>query len=391
MNLAPFDLNLRHLRAAVAAAEKGSINQAAKQIGLSQPAVTQAILKLEAVLSVRLFERSGFGLTLTEKGDVLVERLRRAFDHLANAARQVRRGPRGFRYPDQIMTASQLHALLAIAEGGGFAGAAVHSGLSQPSLHRAVRNLEEICGERLAQRDGRTVGLTVAGKQLARGVRLAANELAAAIAEVCQSPRPDLPIRVGAMPLSRALILPQAIAAFLGENWGADIHIREGSWRELVEPLRDGSLDCLIGALRDPPPAGLEQRPLLEDQLIVVGRADHPLASVHEPTLDQMRAFSWIVGQADTPVRARWAALFAGGDLPGAPLECGSVGVVRGVLRNSYMLTLLSRDQVSQELDSGFLAQIGPALPQGFRTIGVTTRADWRPTAAQQRFLDLLA
>jgi LysR family transcriptional regulator of gallate degradation len=40
---------------------------------------------------------------------------------------------------------------------------------------------------------------------------------------------------------------------------GVLIDVVEGSWRELVEPLRDGVIDLMIGALRDEPPPDLAQ------------------------------------------------------------------------------------------------------------------------------------
>ncbi|MGZ8361989.1 MAG: helix-turn-helix domain-containing protein, partial [Allosphingosinicella sp.] len=48
--MTPFDLNLRHLRAAAAIRRCGSISRAAGEVALSQPALTQGIAKLEAQL-----------------------------------------------------------------------------------------------------------------------------------------------------------------------------------------------------------------------------------------------------------------------------------------------------------------------------------------------------
>jgi DNA-binding transcriptional LysR family regulator len=82
--------------------------------------------------------------------------------------------------------------------------------------------------------------------------------------------------------------------------------------------------------------------------------------------------------------------VFAGRDPPAAPIECGSVLVVRQVLRDSDFLTLLSPDQVALEIEAGVLTTIGPPLPDSRRTIGITTRHGWRATSAQARFIELL-
>ncbi|MFQ3186580.1 MAG: LysR family transcriptional regulator of gallate degradation, partial [Marinomonas primoryensis] len=49
--------NLRHLRVFLAVAELKSITRASENIFLSQPAITQAIAKLEGLLGAPLFER----------------------------------------------------------------------------------------------------------------------------------------------------------------------------------------------------------------------------------------------------------------------------------------------------------------------------------------------
>ena len=390
MAVAPFDLNLRHLRALSAVVAQGSLSAAAQAVNLSQPALTQGLGKLERQLDARLFERHSDGVSATEAGLRMAERSAAAFEHLAAATRGTGRGARGFARPERLMTATQLDAFLRLADAGSFVGAASASGLSQPALHRAVRDLEQICAAALAERRGRNVALTAIGRRVARGVRLAAGEIAAGIVEVGGEERASGRLAIGAMPLSRALVLPHAIAQFVRDRPGAVLDIVEGSWRELVEPLRDGVIDLMIGALRDETPPGLEQRALFTERLAVVGRAGHPLAGMADPGLDALAACDWIVSSPGTPLRARWDATFAGRQPPAAPIECGSVMVIRGVLRDSDLLTLLSPDQVALEIETGMLAPIGAPLPHGERIIGITTRADWRPTTTQRHLIRLL-
>lgn len=387
--LNPFDLNLRHVRALGEVVALRSLNRAAEAVGLSQPALTQGLGKLEKQLGVRLFDRHSDGVTPTEGGAALSERAERAFAQLASATRRSARGSvRGFSSPERLMTATQLEAFLHFADAQGFAGAAAASGLSQPAIHRAVRELEQICAVQLAERRGRGMILTAAGHAMARGVRLAAGELAAGIEEARGNPEEGGRIAIGAMPLSRALVVPRALAHFLRDGPSTIVDVVEGSWRELVDPLLDGVIDIMIGALRDDPPPGVEQVALFTDRLAIFGRKDHPLAN-RSVTRSDLCEQSWIVGPAGTPLRTHWEALFDG-EPPPVPVECGSVMVIRGLVMQSDLLTLLSPDQIAMEIETRMLVRIAADLPSRVRTIGISTRSGWRPTRAQQRLVDLL-
>lgn len=389
--IAPFELNLRHLRALAAVVSRGSLSRAADVVGLSQPALTQGIGKLEKQLGVRLFDRRPDGVIPTAEGQMLADRIERAIGNLAGASRAgSSRSDRGFSRPEWLMTATQLDAFLHFCDAQSFAGASLASGTSQPAIHRAVRDLEQICAVRLVERRGRGVMLTAEGRAMARGVRLAAREIAAGIVEIQADGGDAGRIAIGAMPLSRALLLPKALADFLETAPETIIDVIEGSWRELVDPLLDGVIDMMLGALRDEQPSGVEQIPLFTDQLAIFGRADHPLAGIASLDVARLERQQWIVGPAGAPLRTHWEALFEGRALPAAPVECGSVMVIRGLLAQSDLLTLLSLDQIALEVEAGMLTRIGPPLPYAIRTIGISVRSGWRPTPRQQQLLDLL-
>lgn len=67
----PNDLDLRLLRSFLAAAQCGKISTAAKQLHLSQPAVTAHLRRLEEVMGKPLLSRSARGVKLTAQGNTL--------------------------------------------------------------------------------------------------------------------------------------------------------------------------------------------------------------------------------------------------------------------------------------------------------------------------------
>lgn len=376
----PWQLNLRHLRAVAAISHLGSISAAAAAANLTQPAVTQALAKLEALIGQRLFERRHDGMVATSAAIALTPRIDAAIEHVGSSR----------------VTMVQLHAFVALARGGSYVSASAATGLSQPSLHRAVRDVALALGRTLVERRGRGLMLTPTGRRTARDFRLAAAELRTGLDDLATlDGRPGGHIAIGAMPLARARLLPAAVAAFHRRFPDVTIGIAEGSHAELLEPLRDGDLDLLIGALRDPVPgADLVQTPLFVDRPIVLGRRGHPLATTpSDDWIRAMAAFPWTISAPGTPLRAQWERMFtrAGVVLPAVPIECGSVIAIRGLLLDSDFLTLLSPDQVAVELEAGWLAQIGPAPTDMVRTIGTTVRSGWNPTSAQRAFLELTA
>ncbi|RVT40125.1 LysR family transcriptional regulator [Sphingobium algorifonticola] len=390
-----FALNLRHLRAVLAVARLGSVSAAASEINLSQPALTQGLAQLERQLGQPLFDRRPDGMTATPAGGILAARMEASAQHLAEAMRHIRRGAAGgFMRPDRLITMVQVRALIALRKEGGFVSAANATGLSQPALHRAVRDVERLCGVMLVERRGRGVAMTEAGLRLARAFRLAIGEIAAAIADMQALDGTDGGrIAIGAMPLARARLLPTAVADFHRAFPGVALDIAEGSHSELIEPLRDGELDILVGALRDPAPgADVEQVPLFTDRLAVFARAGHPLREAGQPSIATLAAYPWLIARAGTPLRGHWEALFttAGMPVPQVMIECGSVMMLRGLLLEGDFLTLLSPDQVALEVEAGMLAMVGAPLTDTRRVIGLTTRTGWRPTASQARFIDLL-
>ncbi|MDE1995633.1 MAG: LysR family transcriptional regulator, partial [Rhizobiaceae bacterium] len=199
-------------------------------------------------------------------------------------------------------------------------------------------------------------------------------------------------IVIGAMPLSRAYVLPTAIARFRKLRPRLPIHVLEGPYDDLLAGLRRGDIDFLIGALRDPAPIGdVEQRALFSDTIVMVAGRNHPLSAKPTVTIEELASFPWIVGQRGTPIRGHFDALFASkGVAPVSIVESGSLILMRELLDQSDHLGCISYLQARAELARGLLTALPVDLSHTSRPIGLTLRAGWMPTTAQQQFLDLV-
>jgi len=83
-------MEVHQLRYFVSAAEVGNFTQAAKRCYVSQPSLSQQILKLEDELGQKLFDRLGRRVQLTAAGLVFFERAQRILIEIDDAARAVR-------------------------------------------------------------------------------------------------------------------------------------------------------------------------------------------------------------------------------------------------------------------------------------------------------------
>ena len=90
---------MQALRAFEAAARTQSLTRAAETLNLTHGAISHQIKSLEAALGVRLIERAGRGIRVTEEGERFAARLRAALAEIADAVREAseRSNPRQLR------------------------------------------------------------------------------------------------------------------------------------------------------------------------------------------------------------------------------------------------------------------------------------------------------
>ncbi|MFO1310713.1 MAG: LysR family transcriptional regulator [Burkholderiales bacterium] len=390
---------LRHLRAFIAVADEGSANRAGATLYRAQSAVSRAIQKLEADLGVELFERRARGMLLTEYGRALLVRARRAQAELARARGELAAIDKGSarNAPIFAMVAHErrVRAFVALTEHHHMPSVAESLGITQPAVSMAIRELEDSVGVPLFERTPRGMIPTDAGAALALRLKRALAEVRHAVSDIAALRGiTQGTVIVGALPLSRTRLLPEAIAGVVAAHPGLRVATVEGSFETLAAGLRAGDLDFIVGALRPPGYASdLEGLPLADDALGVVARARHPWAARRRIGESDLAHACWVLPRVNTPNRTLFERAWNARGLPppDVVVETSDLAVLRGVLCNSDLLTAISPRQLSYELAQGLLRVLPIPLPDSSRVIGITRRTDGLVWPGARLLMDELA
>ena len=374
----------------------GSTGAAARQLGLSQPAVSDALSKLETETGTRLLERGADGSTGTEAGKLLHRRVARMLRQIEQGIAHL--GEIGGTAIDtraitRLLTTTQIRYHIAIAEHGSFRAAARHLGIAEPTLHRTARDFERGFRVVLYRRQLRGMAATEAGTHLALRLRVALREIDQALAEIANAQGlAEGRIAFGCLPMMPKQLLARAIGRMLRLHPGVEIEMEEGSHEYLMGTLRNGTADFVIGALRgDGIAADLIETALFDDPYVVVARSSHRLAHLSRIRDADLARQHWIIPPRGLPRYAALQALFARlPQRPSAVLETSSLAMMTSALAESDCLSVLSRSQAATQEFNADIVVLPVEMPWPQRRVGTTTRAGWLPTRIQRRFLTLV-
>ena len=385
-----FCASIRHLRVFHSVAQLNGVRRASEECHLSQPAVTQAIAKLEKQLGVVLLDRRASGSYLNEFGVIFQRRVARFFTQIEAALVQlgVPNGPASVPGIASRMTRSQIRSLVSIVENGSFAGAARALHVSQTSLQRAARDLERTLRTPLFVQSAAGIMAAPAAAELARQIKLALREIQCGVDEI-EAAKGNFggEIVIGALLLAGSVVLASVLNDFAAEYPNANVRVLNGNAEDMLRYLRAGDVDFVIGLLRNPTPDDLVDEPIAQTPYVVVARHGHPLVEKKAVTLDDLASYDWVIGTPGAIRRSRFDQMFEGRRRPQARIATCSLPTIRLLLANSDRLALLTSYELMYEDENLTAIPFGPIEPAP--SIGLTMRVDWIPTQLQANFLDL--
>ena len=251
-------------------------------------------------------------------------------------------------------TLRQIQYFVAIADHGAFGAAAEALAVSQPSLSKQVATMEEELGAALFERTSRRVTLTPLGRSLLGRGRAILQEVREfrAIARGSVGLFGDR-LSIGVLPSIGAYFMPIANRRLHRLYPDLRLVVQEGATAQLLDLLRDGRLDAVIGTPTNQP--DFASVPLFIETLWICAASDDPLSAASGPvTLAELAdrpllALSQGFSLTDVVERlAAEAGTFVSRDYQGASLDAvrqmAVMGAGFGVLPSLYALAEAVRD-----------------------------------------------
>jgi DNA-binding transcriptional LysR family regulator len=204
----------------------------------------------------------------------------------------------------------QVLLMLAIHEHGTLHVAAEHLGMTQSAASKMLHELEAAVGEILFEREGRGLRLNSAGQAVmnaCRGLRGTMTALGNELSRLRQGSAEK--IFIGSIMVALSECLSEALLRIRRIYPLLSVEVRIDTSDRLLEQLRDGGLDIVIGRLPHPGDPSYQEcvfRPIGEEDVLI-------LASPHHPLVEQARrarvsfaallGYPWVLQSKGSPSR----------------------------------------------------------------------------------------
>lgn len=258
-----------------------------------------------------------------------------------------------------MTTNARLRALVELADAGSVRGAAERLVVTQSSVSSAVRALSEEIGVALVDRNGRGVKLTPAGLRYVEYARriLGLHDEAIQAARGEGDPGRGS-VRLAAVTSAGELLIPAALASFRAQYPAVVLNLDVASRNDVWPMLSRHEVDLVVAGR---PPEDLARqarvRAVSPNTLIVVG---NPAVAAEF----QAATTTWLLREPGSGTRSAMSALLDELDVVPTFLVLGSHGAVVAAAVAGLGVTLVSRQAVQAQLDSGALVDISvPGTP----------------------------
>lgn len=267
----------------------------------------------------------------------------------------------------------------------GKAAQALH--VSQPAVTKTMRELEDELGVALHEREGRGIRLTGQGERFLRHASASIAALRQGVDSVAVQRDDVAPVRIGALPTVASLIMPEAMRIFLEGNPEGRARIVTGDNRAILEQLRLGELDIVVGRLATLElMIGLSFEHLYSEVVRLVVRPGHPLVGTHGSIFEKLAEYLVLLPTPSSIIRPYVDRLLVANGVHGLPRQIETVSdtFARAFMRDNDAVWVISSGVVASDVADGRLVALPVDTTDTQGPVGLTMRADApvMPTAA---------
>jgi len=240
-----------------------------------------------------------------------------------------------------------------------FTKAAAELFVTQPAVTKHIQELESQLGTALFDRRGNQISLTTAGNVLLRHaetimgvyrqIEFDLNELKG---------KPGGRLRLGASSTIAQYVIPAVLARFGEQFPDVTLSLLSGNTEQIEQALLHDEIDLGLVEGRTHH-SDVRYTPFVKDELVLVCRADHPLAGRDEITLDELKTVPLVLREPGSGSREVVEHALRGAGLRPTELrqamQLGSTEGIKTYLSSSSGMAFVSIFALPNELKSGTL------------------------------------
>ena len=263
--------------------------------------------------------------------------------------------------------------------------------ISQPAVTAQVKAFEEYCGFKVFKKKGRNLWLTDEGTALLQYAKKAfalEQDIENAIEEMRHLERGVL--RIGTTKAYARYFMPLMLSTFHKKFPNVGIELNEGSSLEMTFSLREFKNEVAIIARAEDSP-GIRFIPFSQEEMVVIVAPDHPLAEAEAVEFRELAREPFIMKDRGSGTRRLVDQLFRqAGCKPDILMEVSNAEFIKQLVNRGDGISLLVRESVAMEIESGFLASVPLAGEKVYLDVSIAYLEDQHLSPPAKAFLDTL-
>ncbi|GAA6208075.1 pca operon transcription factor PcaQ [Cognatishimia sp. WU-CL00825] len=260
--------------------------------------------------------------------------------------------------------------------------------LTQPAISKTLKELETLLGADLMTRSRAGISLTKQGEVFLHFAEMSLAALQQGMDGVeREGEARSARVKVGVLPSVAARLMPLVAQEFSELSNSSRLEISDGPVSYLIQKLRNGELDLVVG--RQAPPdtmKGIAFTQLYNETVDFVVRPKHPL--LQAPDLARIGEWQVIYPSEHSAIRPlveRYLIANGVGELPNK-LETVSGAFGRVYTPRSDAVWIISSGVVANEIDNGMLCRLPFDTTMTNGPVGLMMKASTNPSSEQKIF-----